>query len=194
MTLTYLVLYCLVDRVDPSGSLLASWEGLTKPSVVVGCGDGCPCEDKNPKCKEWAKEGQCTDNPGYMSADCAASCPSTSNSSGWKMQQQAVITPSGECLDTAGQLVPAPGSGLNWLRTAACDASSATQKWSYENDTMLKSIATGQCVGVQSHWLWGQPMVSMMGCGNAKQSGLTLHPNGTLTTMSGYGCLGASAP
>jgi hypothetical protein len=159
---------------------------------VVGCGTGCPCKDKNPKCPEWAKQGQCEANPGYMSADCAASCPSTSNSSGWKLPQEntgAVVTPSGKCLDTAGQLTPAPGSGLNWLRTADCDTSSATQQWRYVNNT-IKSTATGQCVGVQSHWLWGQPMVSMMSCANAKQSGLTLYANGTLSSMSGFGCLG----
>lgn len=104
----------------------------------------------------------------------------------------AVIAPSGKCLDTAGQLTPAPGSGLNWLRTADCDASSSTQKWSYVNNT-IKSTASGQCVGVQSHWLWGQPMVSLMGCTNAKQSELMLHANGTLTSMSGYGCLGPYA-
>lgn len=179
------------DRVDPSGSLVKTWKQLTKPSVVIGCGSGCPCEDKNPKCPEWAKAGQCTANPGYMSADCAASCPSSSNSSGWKMTGSTVTTPSGDCLDAAGQLVPAPGSGLNWLRTAACDASSATQKWSYDKNT-LKSLSSGKCIGVQSHWLWGQPMVSLMGCTNVKQSGLTLHDNGTLTSMSGYGCLGVS--
>lgn len=184
----------ILGRADPSGSLLKSWQGITKESVVIGCGNGCSCEDKNPKCREWAKQGQCQANPGYMSADCAASCPSTSNSSGWKLPQEnadsgAVVTPSGKCLDTAGQLTPAPGSGLNWLRTADCDASSTTQKWRYVNNT-IKSTATGQCVGVQSHWLWGQPMVSMMSCANVKQSGLTLHGNGTLSSMSGYGCLG----
>lgn len=126
------------DRSGPSGSLLKGWQQLTIPSVVVGCGEGCPCVDKNPKCATWAKEGQCEANPGYMSAECAASCPSTSNSSGWKLTAgTSVTTPTGDCLDTAGQLTPAPGSGLNWLRPAKCDASSPTQKWTYTNNMLV---------------------------------------------------------
>ena len=120
-------------RPDPSGSLVKTWQDQTKPSVVVGCGGGCPCKDSNENCAKWAGEGQCTANPGYMHAECAASCPSTMNASGWKIAGKTVTTPSGDCLDAAGQMTPAPGSGLNWLRTAACDATSETQRWAYDN-------------------------------------------------------------
>jgi hypothetical protein len=140
-------------RADPSGSLLKSWQDATKTSVVVGCGPGCPCQDKNPKCKSWAKEGQCTANPGYMRAMCAAACPRSLNASGWVLDGTSVHAPDGQCLDAAGQLTPAPGSGLNWLRTVKCDASSRTQQFVMENDT-LKSVVSGQCLGVESHWLW----------------------------------------
>ena len=120
-------------RPDPSGSLIKSWQDQTKASVVVGCGGGCPCKDRNENCAKWAGEGQCTANPGYMHAECAASCPNTMNATGWKIAGKTVTTPSGDCLDAAGQLTPAPGSGLNWLRTAACDATSETQRWAYDN-------------------------------------------------------------
>lgn len=107
------------DRADPSGSLIRSWQSLTKTSIVVGCGAGCNCADNpraQPNCERWAKAGQCTANPGYMHAECAAACPSSLNASGWKLNGQSMVAPNGECVDVAGQLTPAPGSGLNWLR------------------------------------------------------------------------------
>ena len=41
------------------------------------------------------------------------------------------------------------------------------------------------CLGVESHWLWGQPMVSMVGCGGLKTN-LTLSDKGTLTSATGF--------
>ena len=99
-----------------------------------------------------------------------------------------MVTPSGDCLDSAGQL-PAADAGLNWLRTAPCDSGSVTQQWVYENN-MLKS-RDGRCLGVESHWLWPQPMVSVIGCGGSKTS-LTLHSNGTLSSATNFGCFGVS--
>ena len=74
-----------------------------------------------------------------------------------------------------------------------CDATSKTQQWTLANHT-LKSAATGQCLGVESHWLWGQPMVSVISCGGSKTQ-LTLSSNGTLSSGSGggaFGCFGTS--
>ena len=124
-----------------------------------------------------------------MHAMCPLSCPSTSNQRGWKLTSGgAVQTPAGDCLDTAGQL-PSIGSGLNWLRTAPCAPGSETQHFTYVNNSIR--AADGRCLGVESHWLWPQPMVSLMGCGGA-HSTLTLHTNGTMTSATGYGCFGVS--
>lgn len=177
-------------RPDPSGSLLESWQAATLEAVVAGCGPTCPCVDKNVNCSRWAKEDQCKLNPGYMYSMCPASCPSTSNQTGWKVGADgSVITPSGNCLDVAGQLPP-KDAGLNWLRTKACDPSSASQKWTYSNNELKGS--NGLCLGVMSHWLWPQPMVSLLGCGGGSTK-LTLHSNGTLSTASNYGCFGVSS-
>ncbi|KAH9512807.1 hypothetical protein Btru_038229 [Bulinus truncatus] len=35
---------------------------------------GMPCEDKNVYCTEWALQGECTANPGYMQVNCRKSC------------------------------------------------------------------------------------------------------------------------
>ena len=84
------------------------------------------------------------------------------------------------------------GSGLNWLRTKPCDGSSTTQKFTYDATKATLTAQDGRCVGVESHWLWAQPMVSLVGCGGAK-SNLTLQkPKGTIATANGFGCLGVS--
>ena len=175
-------------RPNPSGAPVRIWQAETLPVVVAGCGDGCPCVNKNANCSMWAKENQCEENPGYMNAVCPASCPKTANTTGWKLTEAGLVeTPSGDCLDAAGMLPPGPG-GLNWLRTAACDPSSPTQKFSYA-DNELKST-DNRCLGVESHWQWAQPMVSLLGCGG-RQTALTLDSNGTMSTGS-YGCYGVS--
>jgi len=179
------------DRVNPSGAAMKIWQAQTLPAVVAGCGAGCPsmCVDQNPKCAVWAGQNQCEENPGYMRAVCPASCPSSSQQTGWKLTKSGqVVTPSGDCLDSAGQL-PAADAGLNWLRTATCESGSVTQQWAYENN-MLKSH-DGRCLGVESHWLWPQPMVSVIGCGGSKTN-LTLHSNGTLSSATNFGCFGVS--
>lgn len=177
-------------RADPSGALLASWQAPTLPAVVAGCGPGCACIDKNVNCSRWAKQMQCVLNPGYMYAICPASCPSTSNQTGWNLRDDgSVLTPSGDCLDAAGQL-PAKDAGLNWLRTRPCDSSVPTQQWTYAKHR-LKSAANGLCLGMMSHWLWPQPMVSLLGC-DSRSTNLTLHTNGTMSSPSSYGCFGVS--
>ena len=122
---------------------------------------------------------------------CPKSCPSNSNQSKWQINSDGTVTtPVGDCLDTAGQL-PGPGSGLNWLLTKPCNASSASQKFIYSDDS-IRSVANGLCLGVESHWLWGQPMVSMVSCGGLKTN-LTLHKQtGTLRSATNFGCLGVS--
>ena len=177
-------------RADPSGALLRSWQAPTLPAVVAGCGPSCPCVDKNANCSRWAKERQCDLNPGYMHAICPASCPSTANQTGWRLGADgSVRTPLGDCLDAAGQL-PAKDAGLNWLRTKPCEPGAASQKWTYAANQL--QAASGLCLGVMSHWLWPQPMVSLLGCGSPNTN-LTLHPNGTLSTATDYGCFGVSA-
>eukprot|EP01051_Picozoa_sp_SAG22_P001577 SAG22_NODE_63_length_23302_cov_17.506551_9_plen_88_part_00 len=57
----------------------------------------------------------------------------------------------------------------------------------------LKSTATGRCVGVEAHWLWPQPMVSLMGCTGAASVLKLDKTAGTLLSASGYGCIGVSA-
>jgi len=176
-------------RADPSGAMLASWQALTLPAVVAGCGPSCACVNKNVNCSRWAKEDQCTKNPGYMHAICPASCPTTANQTGWKLRDDgSVLTPSGDCLDAAGQL-PAKDAGLNWLRTRPCDASVPSQQWTYANNELKAS--SGLCLGMMSHWLWPQPMVSLLGCGS-RFTNLTLHANGTMSSPTGYGCFGVS--
>ena len=180
-------------RADPSGALLKSWQDATLPAVVVGCGPTCACVDNNPKCSKWAKEGQCTANPGYMRAVCPASCPSFANQTGWTLRADGtVVTPTGDCLDADGQL-PAKDAGLNWLRTKKCDPASSSQKWTYTNNQLQSTSSSGLCLGAMSHWLWPQPMVSLLGCGNRGSTNLTLHSNGTLSTASDYGCFGVSS-
>jgi hypothetical protein len=182
------------NRTDPSGALLKTWQAETLPVVVAGCGGGCSagCTNKNANCSMWAKKNQCEENPGYMHAMCPLSCPSASNQKGWKLSSDGTVkTPGGDCLDAAGQL-PAADAGLNWLRTAKCDPDSPTQKWLHPNNTnTLKSKANGLCLGVMSHWLWPQPMVSLLGCGGSKTD-LTFTADGMLTSSSGYGCFGVS--
>lgn len=178
------------QRAGPSGLLLASWQAATLPAVVIGCGPTCPCVDKNANCSRWAQEDQCALNPGYMRAVCPASCPSSSNQSGWVLGADgSVATPSGDCLDAQGQL-PAKDAGLNWLRTRRCDPSSRSQKWTYANGELKGS--NGLCLGAMSHWLWPQPMVSLLGCGG-ELTKLTLHPNGTLSSAGDFGCFGVSS-
>ena len=177
-------------RADPSGALLASWQAPTLPAVVAGCGPGCACVDKNARCSRWAREEQCVLNPGYMHAICPASCPSTANQTGWELRGDgSVLTPSGDCLDAAGQL-PARDAGLNWLRTRPCNASAPSQRWTYA-DHRLASVTSGRCLGMMSHWLWPQPMVSLLSCGSSSTK-LTLHANGTMSSPSGFGCFGVS--
>jgi len=181
------------ERADPSGALMKVWQAETIPAVVAGCSAGCSrqCVDQNSKCSRWAKDNQCVENPGYMRAVCPASCPQTSEQIGWKLTSDGgVQTPAGDCLDTAAQL-PSVGSSLNWLRTRKCDPSSVTQRFEYQ-DHELVSNATGMCLGVESHWLWPQPMVSLVGCGGAKTN-LTLHKNGTLSSQTDFGCFGVSS-
>jgi len=55
-------------------------------------------------------------------------------------------------------------------------------------DGNLKS-ADGRCLGMMSHWLWPQPMVSLLGCGGGATN-LTLR-DGMLTSSEG-GCFGVS--
>jgi len=177
-------------RDDPSGALVSSWLAPTLPAVVAGCGTACTCVDKNVNCSRWAKEDQCNLNPGYMHAMCPQSCPSTANQSGWHLAADgSMVTPSGDCLDAAGQLPP-KDAGLNWLRTRPCDPTAPTQKWTYA-DHQLKA-SNGLCLGVMSHWLWPQPMVSLLGCGS-RYTNLTLFANGTLRSSTDYGCFGVSA-
>jgi hypothetical protein len=37
-------------------------------------GEGSDCQDDNPKCFDWAKRGECDNNPGYMLQGCRRSC------------------------------------------------------------------------------------------------------------------------
>lgn len=178
------------DRPDPSGTALKMWQATTLPAVVVGCGAGCPCEDRNPNCSMWAHEKQCEENPGYMKSVCPKSCASSSQQTGWTVASSGQVkTPASDCLDSAGQL-PAADAGLNWLRTAKCDDSKPSQRWSY-TDGQLKSIDTGLCLGVMAHWLWPQPMVSLLPCGGHSTTNITIR-DGVLTSGSGYGCYGVS--
>ena len=130
-------------RPNPSGAPVRIWQAET----AAGCGGGLrrrlPLSDlrqQESNCSMWAKQNQCEENPGYMNAVCPASCPKTSNTTGWKLTKAGLVeTPSGDCLDAAGMLPPGPG-GLNWLRTAACDPSSPTQKKiTYANDELKSS-------------------------------------------------------
>ena len=103
-------------RPNPSGAPVRIWQTETLPAVVAGCGGGCPCVNKNPNCSTWAKQNQCEENPGYMNAVCPASCPKTSNTTGWKLTKAGLVeTPSGDCLDAAGRrrrdLAASIGSG-----------------------------------------------------------------------------------
>jgi len=180
------------DRVNPSGALLKVWQAETLTAVVANCGPACSsqCVNANVNCTKWAKENQCTENPGYMRAVCAAACPSSSNQTGWALTPDGgVKTPAGDCLDAAGQL-PAMDAGLNWLRTAKCNSKSKSQKFNYK-DNQLVSVENGACLGVESHWLWSQPMVSLVGCGGAKTN-VTLHKNGTISSHTNFGCFGVS--
>lgn len=184
------------DRLGPSGLLLRSWRDTTLPALTVGCGPSCPCQDRNARCAQWAAAGQCSKNPGYMLAVCPASCPVSTNQSGWRLLDDGrVVTPRGDCLDAAGQL-PGPGSGLNWLRTRPC-GEQPSQRWSWTptNGTgTLRSLwprAAGPCIGAVSHWLWPQPMVSLMDCGG-QHSQLTLGEGGVLKVGNGLGCIGDS--
>ena len=180
------------DRVNPSGEALKVWQAETLNAVVANCGAECSsqCVNGNVNCSMWAKENQCTENPGYMRAVCPASCPATSKQAGWKLTPSGgVQTPAGDCLDAAGQL-PAKDAGLNWLRTAKCDPKSKTQKFDYK-DNELVAVDSGACLGVESHWLWPQPMVSLVGCGGSKTN-LTLHSNGTISSRTAFGCFGVS--
>lgn len=45
----------------------AEAEGDDRP-VLIGS------DEFDPKCRDWAREGECDRNPGYMLAECAASC------------------------------------------------------------------------------------------------------------------------
>ena len=179
-------------RPDPSGSLIKTWQAPNLEAVVVGCGCASPCVNRNENCSMWAKANQCAENPSYMRTMCPKSCPTTTDSkqSGWRLQSSGLVTtPSGACLDAAGQL-PALDAGPNWLRTRKCDPSSDTQKFTH-GGSQLKAH-DGRCLGVVMHWLWTQPMVSLLTCGGGKTFVALDVANGTLESGSGYGCLGVS--
>lgn len=89
------------DRADPSGAIMKVWQAETIPAVVANCGASCSsqCVNKNVNCTTWAKDNQCTENPGYMRAICPASCPATSNQTGWKLTSAGSLeTPDGAAL------------------------------------------------------------------------------------------------
>ena len=178
------------DRPDPTGSLLKTWQAPNLESVVVGCGCASPCVNRNASCSAWAEANQCAENPRFMRTTCPKSCSTDSQQSGWKLQPSGLVTtPSGACLDAAGQL-PALDAGPNWLRTRKCDPSSATQKFAY-GGSQLKAH-DGRCLGVVMHWLWTQPMVSLLECGGGKTFVALDVETGTLDSGSGYGCFGVS--
>eukprot|EP00729_Bicosta_minor_P000100 gene100-10827_t len=147
------------DRADPSGAIMKVWQAETIPAVVANCGASCSsqCVNKNVNCTTWAKDNQCTENPGYMRAI-------------WQL--------------------PAADSGLNWLHPKKCNPKAKSQMFTYKNNQLVSS-ENGMCLGVESHWLWPQPMVSLVGCGGAKTN-VTLHANGTLSSAAGFGCYGIS--
>ena len=66
-----------------------------------------------------------------------------------------------------------------------------SQRWTYTNNN-LKSASTGLCLGAMSHWLWPQPMVSLLRCGTSATN-VTMRANRTLRSASDYGCFGVSA-
>ena len=62
------------ETCSADGTCQASDSGKKEGSQEDGGKKKLKCEDKDPKCKEWANSGECTANPGYMNTNCRRSC------------------------------------------------------------------------------------------------------------------------
>jgi len=67
----------------------------SKPTVRNFLGKGVLCLDYNEKCDQWAKEGECESNPGWMRSNCMKACKVTSCDAG-------VLKPPGACATPLG--------------------------------------------------------------------------------------------
>ena len=117
-----------------AGRLVKQWQAANVPTLVVrgGCGK-VGCEDEHPvNCSVWAKEKQCTLNPGYMRSHCRKSCNTCEdgNFTGWAFSGGPIdangtsagagtLSLNGLCLDTAGQL-PSGHGVTNHLHMLPC--------------------------------------------------------------------------
>eukprot|EP00937_MAST-01D_sp_MAST-1D-sp2_P006070 g6070.t1 len=190
-------------RAWPSGRLAKSWRAAQPPTIAVrgGCGPAA-CRDGNPKCAQWAADNQCVVNPGYMQSNCARSCGACPGGSysGWSFDAGAGAlreAGSGLCLDAAGQLASgsAPFNVLHMQPCAAGGADNGTQRFTFANASaggQLRSVATGECLRVDRHWLWNyEPVVHLGGCDSSGGATWTLLANGTLANAAA-GCVAVS--
>lgn len=118
----------------------------------------------------------------------------TANLTGWELTAAGLLRQGvgGVCVDAAGQQpqVNAP----NWMRMRACDASAASQVFSFNASTrQLVSNSTGLCLAFAIHWLWDwQPVPSLASCQNDTSQFFSFGPDGTLVNAAQGLCAGSS--
>ena len=115
-------------------------------------------DDSPAHCAQWAKEGQCLANPGYMLSHCQASCHScdSGNFTGWRFNATGPhmlsngVGDDAVCLDARGQLPGGHGGG-NMLHTLPCDPSAPSQRWHFNGSggviQAMSAPATAAVVG-----------------------------------------------
>ena len=137
----------------PSGQLLKSWLAPNVPTVVRRgeCAATHGCVDEHPaKCAQWAMQGQCMSNPGYMHSHCRASCHTCDqgNLTGWRygaVGPGMLSNGAGDdvvCLDARGQL-PRGHGGSNMLHALPCNTSASSQRWRFNGTGGVIQLARG---------------------------------------------------
>ena len=187
----------VADAPWPSGRLLKRWHATNVPTYELrGACAPDSCTDDEPKCKEWAGEGQCELNPSYMKKRCRKSCDTCAHGkfTGFSFDNHT-LRQDGLCLDTDGQL-PAGHDGSNVLHALPCVEGKLSQQWSFNGtDGVIRSLSGGACLRVLSHWLWDHPIIDAVASCDpdapAANQVWSLHANGTLANAR-YGCIEVS--